>query len=813
MRTKFALHNFSGKPVAFYLVEGENIVAAPKTVRAPSHHILIIDVSGSMYCDMDAIRSSVEKLLTLEEFNDDSLKISLISYASSGDCKVHFSKTTVGQVMAPNSKFLTEIRNLRTRGMTGISQALLAAEKLIDDSETTCISLHSDGYANDPSPYAEATNLVNAANLIAKHPTAFCNTVAYRSNCDFPLLTAIANKLSGTCVQASGIKQMYQALHDTTALLMGNVASVIEAGIADFDFITFVSRKGRKVLGGTDSLQVKGLAADDDKTVYRYRKVSEADFNASPAPLDESTPVLAFARTQVALGNLNTAKFALCTTRNKALLGHFRALVGNEIAAMAADVETVLFDNTTWAGVKEYGIGTKGPSVLDVLGVLAQYQGSLRVNLDTLAVGYKRRGLKRVAGSRDDQGVITKPAYKLQTPRDKTSVAVSGIEFNRNTATCNIRLAQKATLIETATGNVIEQVAGIPLDLRDFNNYTVVGDGAVNIPVLPIRTSDKRCFAALKALGVVSGEFNPESEISIDLSKLAVVDFDGDFSVPAGTFAKLTKLTVLQKILSGALKEAAPPALTPEQVEALKAHCLSPALYFNAPTCNPYADLTTALANGEVDTRISYKVEIGDLQITNLGKLKSGNAYLQRRFDATLDGKPVEKPTLDLFGNPGVVWSIKKLSARTKLDAVDDASYPIYEEFLGLGSNGSLAGVLALVGGGPLTDLLKVAGDTLVENLTVLRRSVEDAIDEIYRKDISPLVFYVGSTGIIPDGLGAGSALTADGLTAKHPNVSLAKAEKEEGRFYLLPGGHLLTVYAEGEYFSTEAGVKVASAL
>ena len=823
MQTKFAVYNFAGKSVAYYLVETEDLSDQfSMPVKPVTHHIVLLDASGSMWNDMDPLKSNLEKIFTLEEFSNPSLRISLLSFSSNGDCKLHFARQTAAEVMAPNSQALKEIRSLRTRGMTGISQALAAAEKLIDDKETTCISLHTDGYANDPSPYTEAQNVAKAADAIGKHPKVFCNTMAYRDYCDFAMLTSIANKLSGTCLQVKDIRQVYQALHDTTTLLAGKMSPEIEAGIGDYDFITFLSCKAGKVLGGTDSLTVKGLAPDDDKTVYRYRKVDQATFDAATVPLDEGYPLLAFARTQIALGALNLAKYAMISTRNKAFRQYARALVGTEIAELAAALDEHLFKSLTCCWSKEYGLGQAGPTVLEVLGIVSQYASSIRVHVPTLVQNYQRRGLKRIAGVRGEDGKVTKPAFDLRVVKDEW-VPVSGIDVNRNTASANIRLVQDAELVRVADGEVIKEVAGISLSLKNYNNYTVIGDGSVNLKALPLRTSDKRCFAALKDLGVAFGDFDPTTILILDLGKLSVINFDQSFDIPAGTFDKLTQLTVLQKILSGLVKDAAP-AYSAEQVQALKDHCLSTSLYFNAPTCNPYTELKDAITNGEVDTRISYKVELGTPKLTNLGKLKSGNEALQRRFRYTgADGKDVEKPTLPLFltQQPGAPngWGSKTLSAKTKLDAVDAVTYPIYADFLGVEFNGSLAKILGMLGWdavdmGGVTGVVqgKITGDPAVEVLTRLRRSVDAEIDRTYREQISPLVMYVGATGLIPDSFKT-TALTAEQLTAKYPTVSLAKAEKEEGVFYELPGGHLLTVFTAADHFSTTRGIEAAKAL
>lgn len=820
---KIALRNYAGKPTRFFLVESENVAPTnAKAAPAPSHHIAILDVSGSMWGDLESVKSIVEKVFTAEEFNDPNLRVSLLTYASNGDCRTHFSRVTVADVLAPNSPHLAEIRNLRTRGMTGISQALKAAEKLIDDKEITCISLHTDGYANDPSPFSEAQSIVAAVQAIEKHPNAFCNTVGYRSWCDFALLTAIANRLSGTCVQAQNARQVFEALHASQALLAGNMAPVIEAGIGQFDFIAFVSKRAKKVLGGTESLTVRGLSADDDATVFRYREVSEADFNASTESEFPSNieALLAYCRVQIALGNLNAAKYAMVSTRISNLVQpNARALVAAEVASWASDVEKFLFEPTTIFTSQDYGLSNTGPSVLSVLQALNTYRTGLRINLDDLAKGYKRRGLKRVAGSRDDDGNLVPPTHKLVVEKNDPFVEVASIDINRDTATANLKVIQNGTLVETATGNQVTEVAGIKLDLKDYRNYTVVGDGQINTPVLPIRTSDKRLFGWLKQNNLVTGDFHPNTQYDIHIGNLPLVDYDQAFqSIPVQSFYDLAKLTVLQKLLAGLTKGEAE-ALTPEQITALKECYISPALYFSPPTTNPYQKLEDAITAGEVDTRFSYKVKVGVPEILNLGKLASGNAYLQRRFTLKLaDGTEAAKPTLDQWWEDGNTWGIKTLSSRTKLDAVDDITYPIYEDFLGLGHNGALTQVLGILGY-DTADVHEFESalrggldrDECVAVFTKAKRDVDAAIDRVYDESLAPLAFYVGATGLVPDSFGA-TAMTADQLTAKHPAAKLAKAE-QEGTFYELPGGLLLSVFTEATYFSTEKGLQAASKL
>ena len=821
MNHKFALHNFAGQPRTYFLVEGEDVKPTGQPKQNPTHHIAVLDVSGSMWGDLDSVKSVIEKVFTAEEFNDPSQKVSFITYSSNGDCRVHFEKVTVGAVMAPNSPHLAEIRNLRTRGLTGISQALAKAESLVNDDEMTCISLHTDGYANDPSPFSEAQNILTHVQALEKHPNVFCNTVAYRNWCDFALLDAISNRLSGVCVRVSSARQVYDALHSSQSMLAGSMAPTIEAGIGNADFITFVSKSATKVLGGTSTLNVRGLAADDDATVYRYMEVDEATYHKSTYPVcgdngSNNDPVLAYARAQVALGNLTSAKFALISTRSQALInGHIRAMVAAEVSKMGEAIEQHLFQPTTEVLTQDYGLDTSGPSVLSLVSHLNHYRSSLRVNVEDLGKSYKRRGLKKVAGKRDDDGNIVPPNAKLQTPRDQTAVQVTSIDINRDTATINIKLVQDGTLIDS-DGNTVDEIAGIKLDLKDYRNYTLVGDGSVNTPVLPLRTSDKRCFAGLKNMGLVEGDFDPSKQYDLRIGEMPLVDYDQDFEeAQPELFNDIAKLTVLQKILSG-LTKGESEALTGDQIAALKDYHITPALYFSPPSTTPYSDIKDALNKGEVDTRMSYKVKLGTPDIIHVGKLKSGNAYLQRRFTRTLaDGTMDKKPTLDQWWADGSVWGVKSLSARTKLDAVDNLTYPIYEGFLGLGDASALNDVLeaAFIDTQKFDSALNggMGRDEALDFFKECLRKTDSAVEALYQLHVCPLAFYVGATGLVPDTF-TSTAMTADDLTKKFPQAKLGKAEKE-GMYYEIADGLLLGVFLKGEHFSTDLGVKAAAAL
>ena len=814
MNYRFALHNYAGQPTRFFLVGKVPLsTEATASVKEVSHHIILVDRSGSMYRDIGDLKNTLLKLLTLEEYRNEEMKVSLISYSSRGDMTLHFRRVAVEDVMAIGSAEQESIKQLRVTGLTCISQALAEARTLVEDGELTCVTLHSDGFANDQTPTDEARTIDAIADEFASMSNVFVNTIAYSRWSDFKLLAGVANKCSGVCIQALKIKDVFNALRKTADLLAGQVQPAVAVPVGDAAYQIFVSRKGMKVVGSKSDLVVKGIKPNDDQTVYQYHEVTEAEYNASTlcecgegAPV---IPVFAFARCQLAEGNLNVAKYALVGSRNKTLLDtHAKALTNEQLANFAADLDEAMFTDVKYEYTTTFGMDTSQASVLSVVNVLAEHAGDLLINVRDLRDGYQRRGVKRIQGKRLDDGTVIEPTMKAVPKNEDDWQKVSGFELNRNNATINMRLTYPVFLVNKADESVITQVAGIKLDnLSNFNNYTIVGDGALNLDGITVKIASKKAHRALADIGAITGDFDSVRSYRIDLSSRPLVEYIQSFdpSDLDGVFKELAGLKTLSSIFS-ALAKGTSEDYTSEQVAALKDHYLSTALYLNFPTTTPYASLDAAIAAGDIDTRLSYKVDIGDVDMLGLGKLHSANKFLERMFTVEVAGYDQKKPNWMNLWEPTSSVDYKVLSARTKLTAVDDFMKPIYEDFLALDENGSVRDILDGAGVGELSATIrqwaqkKCSMDEAVEAFTVARRAVDCRMEQVFTEKIRPLVFFIGSTGLLPDEFDC-KALPADALEERHPLIKLAKAEKD-GTFFQI-GDTILSVYVQGEHFST----------
>ncbi|NBT26499.1 MAG: VWA domain-containing protein, partial [Actinobacteria bacterium] len=648
---KFALYDFTGAAREFYFVDE---VTVPKPVLEPtmSHHVVVVDRSGSMYGVMKDTRAMVEKVMVAEEFTSSELLLTLISYSSKGDFTTHFARKKVSEVLDPNNGFVDQIRGIQATCLTSVSGALEEALKHVQAGETTAVSIHTDGYFNDASPGAEAKLVDKWIKTVQKDfPNVYANTIAYGTWSDFKMLDRISQSLSGKTVVAKSVKQVYDALHDTSAVLAGRVMPAIHVPKDDSDFLAVHNVTQRKVNGSTTDFAVKGVGADDETKLYRFKKVTqerwEKDKRTEPVGPD-ATPVYVFARSLLAAGRLNDAKFALAGTGDQTLLkAHYKDLTSEALAGFADALDKRIagdFDGLLASTTK--GLESKAGSVSELCQVLERYRRDFTLNLDETLNGYRRRSVKRLAGEWVNNAFV--PADSRLVPTDDPkAVTVSSFDISNASATINMQVTRKADLYR---GDVkVVAVAGKRLDLREVRAYTVVGDGEVNLPRLVLTIASKKLHAELVKGGWLTGDYDHTVSYTIDLTTLAACPFNKGVSLPTkGTFDHLLFLLVKRGLISAALGTSAKAdEWTPEQLEELKAHDLSASLNYNPKTTTPYTDLTAAISAGEIDSRTKFSVTLGDKRMVSSGALYSANEYLARRFSVTRPGAPADECNKD----------------------------------------------------------------------------------------------------------------------------------------------------------------------
>ncbi len=817
--------SLTGALVASYACEDYTSPAqAPTTqVKTAAHHIVVVDRSGSMYGEMATLKGTLEKVLTLQEYDNENLLVTLISYSSQGDVTTHFSRAPITEIMKAGSAQVEAIRRLQATALTCISGGLAAARSQIRAGEVTLITLHSDGYANHPSASAEVKNLQRETEALASIPGVVVNAVAHREYSDFNLLNSVASQVGGTAVLARSAGEVFNTLRDSTkALASGTATATVIPGVMGRGkgTVLVIDTVNSKILGGPveKDLTVRGI--DPGARVVRLFDTSSNTVQTAGLQAPDHQASVALAYYLLGRKQVGRARDLVRGTQSAELVReHGRAMTSSQVQAMtlacqdaALNPEKYFFQG--YETVDFVALGQRAP-VSTIFAALNRVARDTLVSTKSLTEGYKRRSMRSLAGSRDKvTGVITLPVTKLVRKQDADFVPFTGVEPNSTTAIMNITVSIPSSLANYEDGSVINDVAGIDVsDLRDFRSYTVVAEGDVKIPKMVLKFKTKQAHAAMAPFLTETVPFSPMTEFTLDLTNRSLLPANAadllDQEALKTATEELGPINVLISFLKAALKSPdATTTYTPDQVAALKAVHLSEKLYHSAPSCTAHPDLDAAIAKGEVDMYNKYSVEAGTRNLLTLDRIPSANAFLQRWFTVTdATGITVlEKPTIPDAIAQGAKLTVKTPGPRMKVTTVDDLILPIYKALLLDGDTQVLEAIQAVSSN--WFDLIRVTRRT-ASGLDVglilgeILKNLQDYKETLQYNTTIPFAMYVGSTGSLPESWkNVNGPLDAEEFSKVYPDVNLTKAETADSLFYVLQNGLIVTVTVVSEKFT-----------
>ena len=813
MDFKFSIQNFNGDAVQWYESSLEKISAEAledQTSKQISHHIFIIDRSGSMYGVLQDLKHTLIKIMTLEEYRNAEMKVSLLSYASQGDLIKHFERVAIDKVMQKDSAELKAIEAIQVAGVTCISQALEAALELIDDEEFTAISLHSDGYANDSSYQSELKKLEKLA-ITTQNRSVMINTIAHSSYSDFNLLSRVANLGSGSCVLALNIQQVYDMLHDTSRVLLEQSGEAIDVTKEGEDFWSLVAADVNKFISSKVDRKILGVNTEAGYSLYRFKAITQEAFKKSKAQLldeqheDFYSTLAVLARSAILQGRLNQAKYCLATSQDQTLLSaHGHALAADEIGQLAMALERAIFDgsiSTHQRVQKQSKSANERKSVLQVLSTVAKYYSYVTVDQQDLAKHYQKRTLSKKIGVRNEDGSIAAPEITVKPQVEHAALKINSIEVNRNTANVNMTLEEPIHLFD-AHDKQIKEVAGIDLtQVRQFKAYTLIGDGKLNVSRLTLNINHKTLYNQLKRFGVIEGDYTPGQAYVLKLDDLPLVDYRQGFKGVQGHFPLLAQGRALRSFCAALIKGKSD-VYTDEQLQALKDLHLTSSLNINLPKVAPN-DLDDQINQGKVDVRISYQINLGSSELTSLDKLPSANAFLNAQYIIAQGGTELSKASCDQLFNA----DCKEKPAR-KETAASRLLKPLFDDLLGIQSNGQVRTCLQQlqVEDDLIERFLEVSGqkfadeDETVAVVSELQKAIFRGVSDIFSQYISPVVFYIGCTGLVPDQFNS-VAYNAEEIKEVYPLLKPAASESD-ATFFNVGEDTLLSIYTKEVMFS-----------
>lgn len=504
------------------------------------NHLIVIDISGSMYSDLPELRLQLKnKLATLVQEQD---TVSILWFSGRGQYGVVVEALEIRNIADLSDLHQAIDRYLKPMGLTGFREplqevgAVIARISAKRPNGLFSLFFMTDGYDNQ---WRDAEILDVCKALESKLSNAVI--VEYGWYCNRPLLTKMAETLGGKLIFSADLPSYRVAFEDEIGGGVGakKVAITLEQPvIGGFAF----ALAGDKVYTFAPDASNVVLVPEGLESVAYFTSVPGVKFDtalhqdghlwASLVPLAQRLDTDGVLAVLGALGDV-------------ALVETFSSCFSKEDYIRFQDEACASADNPDLRYSKGFDANAvpkeDAYTVLELLSDLSASDENLFYPYHE-AFAYERIGAASETTVKEVQFNVADKAK---------GYPINGIVWNEDRPNVSVRVR-----VEGSVSLPADRPAGLPeaVDSFIYRNYTIVRDGIVHTRKLPV-SLNKDTFAKLQANGLLAGEAYEAGKVyALEFAKTPVINRRMVKGVTAkDTFAKVLQLAVLkgtQKVLN-----------------------------------------------------------------------------------------------------------------------------------------------------------------------------------------------------------------------------------------------------------------------
>lgn len=576
--------------------------ARPKEV--PTNHVVVIDCSGSMSCELPQIRDQLKK--KLPKLLKDKDTISVVWFSGRSQYGTLLEAEPVATLADLKDVESAIDRWLRPVGLTGFKEplesipALVTKVALKTPGSTFSLFFMSDGCDNQWSR-PDILKAVEAAGSCVSAATF----VEYGYYADRPLLTQMAEKCGGAIIHAADFDRyaptfeaaMQKRLTGAPRVevkIPGDVIGGFVYAFSGSDLLTFAVEAG--------AAQVP----EDTKEVWFLSPVAlgalRKDAGGKPDAVHYQASYAALSlyaqrmRSDVVLALLKA-------TGDIRFIKKFSGLFGKQKYSEFVDEARLAALEPSLRLVQGYNPNLVPPddafTVLDLLHILSEDDGN-RLLLENEAFKYNRIGRSTIDSSEvlneEEQKEMDELTAKMAMERNAKKIAeyaarvaaitsgkealkfeaypapdgypVSNLVFNEDRPNISVQVRKPGKV--DISGRVTPELKDLlpkEIDTSITRNYTIIKDGLVNVKTLPVRLTDATAAKLERGIPgitevVKSGKGDPSFAVLLDLEPLPIINRKMVKAVSAKVFFEtcyeLTKVQAAQKVYNSFVKELLP---------------------------------------------------------------------------------------------------------------------------------------------------------------------------------------------------------------------------------------------------------------
>jgi hypothetical protein len=595
-------------------IQTREIAAPAVPAIVPTHHVVSVDISGSMYGVLSELRRHLKnKLASLVGPQD---TVSLIGFSGRSQCYLIADSCPINNGGDLQALHTAIDRFLQPTGLTGFQAPLEMTTAVIDRIKSRTpggnfnMFFLSDGYENQ-SP--EKDVLAACQTVASRVDTAAVIEYGYYAN--RPLLTKMAELLGGALVFAQDFQSYEVALTNALggksskkiSLPLDYAASEGYAfAILNDQIVSFVAENGAIAIPESVT-EVAYFTKSEGGSDYMFKTPkSDVDIQshafAALIPLAQRMKTNDVFQVLGALGDVSLVQgFASCFSKE-------------DYNLFLAEVLATVLDKS-----KRYVLGYSSTAVPkdDAYTVLHMLDALTESEENLFYPYHEAFAYERTTAARDaKEGTAT-----FSVDDKSKGYPINGIVFNETRANVSIRVRVAGTVTLPK-----DHPAELPDTMPSFiyRAYNIVKDGIVHTRQLPVSLS-KETFTKLKAEGIIpkSKRFKAGEIIVLDFPKLPVINRQMVKEVTAkDTFALAVELAHLkgtQKVFNDYRKKIAPK----ESVKSQMLYGDAAVEYLKSVGVTDFNGFNPSSTKGEVtDHYIAKELKIAVKGLSSLPKVE-----------------------------------------------------------------------------------------------------------------------------------------------------------------------------------------------
>jgi len=532
--------------VTFNTVECQQTIVAISEPE-PTNHILVIDCSGSMYHDLPSIRKQLKnKLPSLVKEND---TVSIIWFSGRGECGILQKRVKVANITDLQHLNDAIDRWLKPVCLTGFKEPLEQALEICTEEEGVySLFFLTDGYDNQ---WSKSEILGAVANI--KDYVASATFVEYGWYCNRALMSEMAEEMGGSLIFCEDFDS-YDPIVSASLSHSLMSAKKIEVEVVNplHNLVFTINDEGQPCTYKVNNGVVK--VPEYTKEVYYYNEIKASDELKNVTDIDSLKPIyvsVAILSQRMesktiyqilsGLGDVKVFnKYANCFGKQNNTDFQSMTLTAASTGIMFEDgrdfnleidpnaftlidfLNLIMDDKDNKLVPSKMKYKRIGRGTLDATEDLTSEE---QAEISVLSSKAKTASELKAVANRLNEILVNKPK-KLSFVKDTpdASYPVMNLTWNETRPNVSILIKYDGSIELPSDADCVKN-GKLPSTFKSFifRNYTIIKDGIANIDELPLQLA-KTSFLALKGVGMVEGNYNPDEVYMVNLRNLPTIN-------------------------------------------------------------------------------------------------------------------------------------------------------------------------------------------------------------------------------------------------------------------------------------------------